>query len=191
MRQTLSLSRASRLIPRPFLGGRVRKGRGRKGLVNNLTATRIHGISIIDSCEATNTYKFTLHTLNVMPHVQLPFTQNVIHDSHLLEIRIFPHQRWWYEEYSRESALGSSYSPDPSFLSSSQKVSEPKYQAAGDKVGSVLSQITTEFTQWVSSNVSALESHCKFSRLSHPANRRILKLVARVCWICAWSNEKD
>ena len=33
--------------------------------------------------------------------------------SHLLDIRVFPHQRW-RQECSRGSALGSSYSPDPS-----------------------------------------------------------------------------
>ena len=31
------------LIPRPFLVGGVKKGRGRKGLVDNLTLTPIHG----------------------------------------------------------------------------------------------------------------------------------------------------
>ena len=61
----------SSLVPRPFLvGGRKQGGKGRrKGLVNKSTPTRIHRISIIDSSEATNTYKFITHTLNVKPHV--------------------------------------------------------------------------------------------------------------------------
>ena len=33
----------SSLVPRPFLNGRDEKGEGRKGLMNNLTPTRIHG----------------------------------------------------------------------------------------------------------------------------------------------------
>ena len=35
------------MVPRPFLVGGVRKGRGRKALVNNSTPTRIHGISLM------------------------------------------------------------------------------------------------------------------------------------------------
>ena len=35
----------SSLVPRPFLCGRGERGEGRKGLVNNSTSTRIHGIS--------------------------------------------------------------------------------------------------------------------------------------------------
>ena len=35
------------LVPRPFLYGWGEKGEGRKGLVNNSTPTRIHGISLM------------------------------------------------------------------------------------------------------------------------------------------------
>ena len=35
------------LVPRPFLCGRGERGEGRKGLVNNSTPTRIHGISLL------------------------------------------------------------------------------------------------------------------------------------------------
>ena len=35
------------LVPRPFLYGRGERREGRKGLVNNSTPTRIHGISLM------------------------------------------------------------------------------------------------------------------------------------------------
>ena len=38
---------SSSLVPRPYLYGRDEKGEGRKGLVNNSTPTRIHGISFM------------------------------------------------------------------------------------------------------------------------------------------------
>ena len=39
----LVLPLLSSLVPRPFLVGGVRKGKGRKGPVNNLTLTQIYG----------------------------------------------------------------------------------------------------------------------------------------------------
>ena len=53
----------SSLVPRPFLYGRDKKGEGRTGLVNNLDPNgRSTGISLTDSCEAMNTYKY------IVPH---------------------------------------------------------------------------------------------------------------------------
>ena len=65
------------LVPRPFLYGRGERGEGRKGLVNNSTPTRIYGISIIVSCEATNTYKFIVPQFKREAMCQhYTFTQN-------------------------------------------------------------------------------------------------------------------
>ena len=38
------------------------------------------------------------------PHVRCTFTRNFIHDSHILDICVFPHQRWW-QDCSRGSAV--------------------------------------------------------------------------------------
>ena len=46
----------------------------------------IQRISLIDSCEATNTYKFIISHLNMQHYT---FTWNFIHDSRLLDICIF------------------------------------------------------------------------------------------------------
>ena len=70
------------LVPRPFLVGGVWKGRGKKGLVNNLTPKRLHGSSIIDSCEATNAYKFITHTSNVKPHVRITHPHEILFTTH-------------------------------------------------------------------------------------------------------------
>ena len=73
------------LVPRPFLYGWDERDEGRKGLVTNSTPTRIQGISL--NCEATNTYCTTLKRAATCPHYT--FAQNFIHDSHLLDIRVF------------------------------------------------------------------------------------------------------
>ena len=64
------------LAPRLFLYGRGEKGEGRKGLVNNSTPMRIHGILTV-SCEGVNTYNFIVpHKCETMcPHYT--FIQNV------------------------------------------------------------------------------------------------------------------
>ena len=62
------------LVPKPFLVGGIRKGIGRKGLVTQ--TPRIHGI---DSCEATNAYKFITHTSNVKPHAHTTHSHETTH----------------------------------------------------------------------------------------------------------------
>ena len=70
------------VVPRLFLYGRGEKGEGMKGLVNNSTPTWIHGISIIDSCEATNTYKFIVPHLNAQPHVHTTHSHEISFTTH-------------------------------------------------------------------------------------------------------------
>ena len=57
------------------------KRKERKSLVNNLTPTQIHGISIIiiiDSCKTRNTCNFITHTLNVKPHVHATHSHEIL-----------------------------------------------------------------------------------------------------------------
>ena len=107
----------SSLVPRPFLVGGVRKGRGRKGLVNNPTPMWIHRISLMYNNQwlrTQNTYKFTL---NMKPHVHTTHSHEILFTTHTyLTFGIFPHQHC-RQECSRGSVLRSSYSPDTSFLS--------------------------------------------------------------------------
>ena len=96
------------LVPRPFLYGRDERGK------NNSTATWTH--ELIDSCEATTINKF------IVPHFTVTspfhtFTRSFTHDSHLLDIRVFP---------------SLSYSPDPpspllSLPAYTGRVFEPNY----------------------------------------------------------------
>ena len=87
--------------------GGVRKGKGRKGLVNNSTPTQIH--------EYLQVYRTHFKHEATCPHCT--FTQNFIHDSHLLDIRVFPHHQ----------TLPSSSRSHPAHLGPLGRVWEPNY----------------------------------------------------------------
>ena len=72
-------------FPDPSCVGGVREGR--EGRVWWITrpqrgSTEFHYCLIIDSCEATNTYKFIAHTLNVKPHVHTAHSHEILFTTH-------------------------------------------------------------------------------------------------------------
>ena len=94
------------LVPRPFLVGEVRKGRGRKEWITQ-PQRRIHGISLMFNNLWTHEY-LQVYRTHFKREATCPLTQKFFHDSHLLDIRVFPHQRW-QQECSRGFALVLSY----------------------------------------------------------------------------------